>query len=329
MPVMIEYRAAVWQLRHFLAQARDSLAQERAVPASAALQHELSELLASFEQQARRIPPSDSTHPAFAQAELHPLLLGAPFAERCFRKPLGFAGDYEMVNMLLGESHTRPPDGFTRLVNDVLTNVPVAQAHRNRVALLERALLAETTRVNQAGRMCGVVSVGCGPAVEIQRFLRRPEPASGCILHLLDFNDETLEHVQGCIRSILAGRPRSPVVKLFRQSVEDILAAPEGGAGPRRAAYDFAYCTGLMDYFTDDVCRALLGTLRGWLRPGGLLLASNVHPDNPQRHCMEHLVEWYLIHRDEDQLRALAPPGSEARVYRDATGLNVFVELRG
>ncbi|MEO8177253.1 MAG: class I SAM-dependent methyltransferase [Deltaproteobacteria bacterium] len=123
--------------------------------------------------------------------------------------------------------------------------------------------------------------------------------------------------------------PRQPIVQLFRESIEDILASPQTSTGPRRAAYDLVYCTGLFDYLGDDVCSALLRICQSWLRPGGLLLASNVHPANPQRHCMEHLVEWRLIYRDEAQLRALAAPGNEARVYADATGLNVFLSLRG
>jgi extracellular factor (EF) 3-hydroxypalmitic acid methyl ester biosynthesis protein len=327
MAIDARYREAVRELSDLLSRARDGFSTDVA-PDVTSLQEELIRLLLRFEEQARRIPSSDLEHRGHAQTELHPLLLGAPFAERCFRKPLGFAGDYEMVNMLLGESSSRGHDEFTRFINDVLTNVAVAQAHKNRIALLERTLAEETTRVNQARRMCAVLSVGCGPAVEIQRFARRPELSHACILHLVDFNDETLEHVRRRIRSILEGRPRQPIVKLLRQSIEEILATPDGSGDPRRATYDLVYCTGLFDYFTDDVCRELLRRYRGWLRPGGLLLASNVHPDNPQRHCMEHLVEWTLTHRDEDQLRALSPRDGETRVHTDATGLNVFISLR-
>src|SRR6185503_5496263 len=37
-------------------------------------------------------------HRAFTRRQLHPLLLCAPFLYRTYQKPLGFAGDYEMVN---------------------------------------------------------------------------------------------------------------------------------------------------------------------------------------------------------------------------------------
>ena len=44
-----------------------------------------------------------SAHQNFARRQLHPLLMCSPFLHRCFTKPLGYAGDYEMVNMMLRE----------------------------------------------------------------------------------------------------------------------------------------------------------------------------------------------------------------------------------
>ena len=46
---------------------------------------------------------SSVAHRNFAQTALHPLLLRAPFVYRTFAKPLGYAGDYEMVNQILAD----------------------------------------------------------------------------------------------------------------------------------------------------------------------------------------------------------------------------------
>jgi extracellular factor (EF) 3-hydroxypalmitic acid methyl ester biosynthesis protein len=338
------YRGAVHELRCVLCETRAWIAEQEVRVASlpglaggttlpesvtAPLARKFVELLDDFELSAGRVSPADATHRAFVQRELHPLLLGAPVAARCFHKPLGFAGDYEKVNMMLGESPTEAGDTFTHFVDEVLTNVPVAQAHRNRIAILEQSLVDEAIRVRAKERMCGVLSVGCGPALEIRRFLPREELSGNCIIHLVDFNVETLEHVRGRAQSILARAVRPPILRLFHQSVEDIVQSPPGRGDQRRAAYDFVYCTGLFDYLADDICRALLQVYQGWLRPGGLLLISNVHPGNPHRYCMEHLVDWYLTYRDAKQMRALLPQGIEARIFHDTTGLNVFLSLRG
>src|SRR5258708_40008298 len=39
-------------------------------------------------------------HMSYMKRQLHPLLLCSPYAYRAYSKPLGFAGDYEIVNMI-------------------------------------------------------------------------------------------------------------------------------------------------------------------------------------------------------------------------------------
>ncbi len=67
---------------------------------------------------------------------------------------------------------------------------------------------------------------------------------------------------------------------------------PESGFLP---TYDMIYCAGLFDYFPDNVCRSLVSLYHRWVRPGGLLVTTNVHPKNPDRFVDGHLLEWYLI----------------------------------
>ena len=78
---------------------------------------QLVELYMGFEEEARRIEEPDvPIHRAFAQQEIHPLTLCSPFVHRTYTKPLGYAGDYEMVNMILRD----PVDGantYARLIN--------------------------------------------------------------------------------------------------------------------------------------------------------------------------------------------------------------------
>jgi len=61
----------------------------------------INELFEKFESVAEGIEPDQrAAHASYFRQHLHPLVLGAPFAHRAFYKPLGFAGDYEMVNMI-------------------------------------------------------------------------------------------------------------------------------------------------------------------------------------------------------------------------------------
>lgn len=290
----------------------------------------LGEMMRMFEGEAAKVPAEESTiYKAFARRELHPFMLCAPFAYRSFSKPLGYAGDYEMVNMMLKESATVGNSTYARIFHDLTTDVAAAAAHRNRITILERLLGEEAERVtSEEQRIFTVLSVACGPAVEIQRFIRRNSLAGQSAIHLMDFNEETLAYVAGRTEAAISASGHKPVLKIIQKSVDELLKNIHKENEGFLPSYDMIYCAGLFDYFPDNVCRNLVDLYYRWVRPGGLLTTTNVHPINPDRNIMEHLLDWYLIYRDENQMRALAPRGSEPDVFPDETGVNVFLNLR-
>jgi len=289
----------------------------------------LSELLNLFQAEAGRIPDEDSApYKVFARREIHPYMLCAPFVWRSFYKPLGYAGDYEMVNMMLQESPSVGSTTYAKIYHELTTSVAACLAHRNRITILERLLAEEAERVTDEQRIFTALTVACGPAVEIQRFIRKQELANHSALHLMDFNEETLEYVKARTLSAMEESGRKPEVKFIQKSIDDLLKNIHLESEGFLPTYDMIYCAGLFDYFPDNVCRNLLQLYHRWVRPGGLLVATNVHPNNPDQPMMEHLLEWYLIYRDEAHLASLAPKGSDAEVFADDTGVNVFLTIR-
>jgi extracellular factor (EF) 3-hydroxypalmitic acid methyl ester biosynthesis protein len=55
---------------------------------------------------------------------------------------------------------------------------------------------------------------------------------------------------------------------------------------------------------------------------------TNVSKNHPVKGFLEHLQEWYLILRDENDLNELAPGDSQHNVLFDETGINIFLEVR-
>lgn len=270
-------------------------------------------------------------HRAFARRLLHPLVLCSPFVYRTYHKPLGYAGDYEMVNMIL-----RPPyEGaslFAKIVNVCFLKNPPAEAHRNRIKYLIRLLAEETDRVRRAGRRIKIFNLGCGPAKEIQEFMRQQDLSDYADFTLLDFNDETLEHAGATLQDIKRTRQRGTGLNLLKRSVHQILKeAGRPGGELRSGQYDLVYCAGLFDYMSDRICKRLMNIFYDLLAPGGLLIATNVDASKPFRHSMEFILEWHLICRNQPQLAALnpdkAPPGC-FKVTHESTGVNIFIEVR-
>jgi extracellular factor (EF) 3-hydroxypalmitic acid methyl ester biosynthesis protein len=348
--VVPEYKLIVADMQSFLMELRLWLNQVelgiRSTPSGDRLQLEqdvikdleepitpiMAGLFERFEAVAEGIEASlRPVHMSYAKRQLHPLILCSPFAYRTYSKPLGFAGDYEMVNMLV----RNPCEGsslFAKVLNLWFLLQPPARAHRSRIDYLVQRLFEETARVSGASRPARVLNLACGPAIEVQRFLAEKEISERADLTLIDFNEETLQHAGAKLGEIKARFKRSTPVQFVKKSVHQILK--ETGKSIERSPelqYDFIYCTGLFDYLSDQVCKRLMTAFYQWLAPGGLLLATNVHPSNPIRNGIEHLLDWNLVYRTARQALGLRPEAvapDDFSVKSEATGVNLFLEAR-
>ena len=283
-----------------------------------------------FEKIAAAVPHDlQPLHRTYVKRQIHPLVLCAPFAYRTYQKPLGYAGDYEMVNMILRDPH-EGSSLFAKTVNLWFWNQAPAEAHRNRIKYLTARLEEETTRVVRQGRTARIFNLGCGPAGEIQRFLSEYDICDRASFTLLDFNDETLEHTGKLLDDLKRRHGRMTPLQLIKKSVHQVLKEGSRGAVSGEK-YDLVYCAGLFDYLSDRICKRLMNIFYDMLAPGGLLIATNVDASNPNRQTMEYVLEWHLTYRNSEQLHALypdaAPPGSFS-VKADETGVNIYLEVR-
>jgi extracellular factor (EF) 3-hydroxypalmitic acid methyl ester biosynthesis protein len=267
----------------------------------------------------------------YAKKQLHPLVLCAPFMYRTFQKPLGYAGDYEMVNMMVRD----PFEGgslFAKILNAFFLSTPPVQAHRNRIVYLKRLLTEETARVMQENRPIAIFNLGCGPAKEIQEFLAEQEIASKAQFTLVDFNEETIAYTSSVLQAIQAQTRRSAQLQFQKKSVMQLLKdASKPGSNLSLARYDLVYCAGLFDYLPNNVCQKLMSLFYQMLAPGGLLVATNVDISNPSRNWMECSVDWHLFYRDYKEMAALIPPEASldlAAIRAEGSGVNIFVEIR-
>ncbi|MGO8839522.1 MAG: class I SAM-dependent methyltransferase [Limisphaerales bacterium] len=284
-----------------------------------------------FEELAYAIPEEHyGAHQEFVRRQWQPLFLCSPFGQRTYYKPLGYAGDYEMMNMI----HRNRPEGgslYEKLIHYLLVSQWPAQSVRNRVAHLKDHLLEEAARVARAGRRARVLNVGCGPAREVQDFLAETPLGNEVDFVLVDFNEETLAHAGSRItqaknrfspRATFETRQVS-VHHLLRQSARTGQAAGEPG-------YDLVYCGGLFDYLSEPTCQSLVNLFYDWLRPGGAVIVANMSDSKPFRNFIEFVLDWQLIYRDSAKMRALAPERirDATRVITEPTSVNLFLHLR-
>ena len=346
--ILPEFKVVVADLQSFLDALRLWLEQIeagiRALPAAARLLAErevIRELISTatpavgamferFEFLASSVPEGlMPAHQAFCRQQLHPLLLCCPFMHRIFTKPLGYAGDYEMMNMIVRNE----PEGsslFARLLQSYILNQAPAIAVRNRVDYFVKQFVAETARVSASGRSANICSIGCGPAREVERFMIEQPLSNHAHFRLLDFNDETLSYTGQRLNAAKRGHQRRTSITLVKKPAQFLLKET-GDSALGEDRYDLIYCSGLYDYLNDRVIKVLNTRLYDRLRPGGMLIVTNFDPYNPIRHIMEFIFDWFLIHRDGKQLAALAPEQAVAEhseIRAELSGCNIFLETR-
>ncbi len=244
----------------------------------------------------------------------------SPLAGRCYRKPLGYAGDFEMMNMLyrnesLGETL------FGRALSRIVLDTDAAQAVRNRVHYLAGKIRATIARC-EPGQPARLLSVASGPAMEIQ-YLLRTDPgllaAGRAEITLLDQDASALALAREQIESLAAQAGVEVTLRCINASIKAVIA--DGLTG----FYDLIYSAGLFDYLKDHTARSAGSQLVAALAPDGQAVIGNFALENTARPLQELVLDWPLLHRSAEDLRRLfSDLGADFTVEHEATGVNLF-----
>jgi extracellular factor (EF) 3-hydroxypalmitic acid methyl ester biosynthesis protein len=282
-----------------------------------------------FEEIIGALPPeARGAHQDFVRRHWHKLFLGSPFGHRTYHKPIGYAGDYEMMNMI----YRHQPEGrllYEQLIHLLLVSQWPAKSVRNRVAHLGENILNETARVARAGKTARILNVGCGPAREVQDFLRESRLSNQADFMLIDFNEETLLHAAQKLVEVKRQFSRCTPIRTEQISVYELLKRTQRRSN-NAEKFDLIYCAGLFDYLAPDTCRALMELWHDSLSPGGLMLVANMTDTKPFRHFIEFILDWQLIYRNSREILSLVPEHCRetTRVIAEPASVNLFLHLR-
>jgi CRP-like cAMP-binding protein len=257
---------------------------------------------------------------AHLKTELLPYLLLTQTAERFYSKPRGYAGDYLTIEWI----YRNQPAGSGRLgplLDACFLDAAAARAVRNRRGLLADEIRRTVDETSQ--REVQIASLACGPAREVFDVLEAADDIDRLRFTLLDFDEEALGFVtdraqeHSCRHRIHTVSANLIYLALGRQQLE---------LPPQHLVYSI----GLIDYFEDRLVLRLIDYVHGLLRPGGRVLLGNFHPDNCDRAFMDHILEWKLIHRTEDDMNRLFEAskfGRPCTQFRfEEEGVNLFAE---
>jgi len=264
-------------------------------------------------------------HRAFARTHLVPLFLEAPFMRRAYEKPLGYAGDYEMMNMLYRDD-VEGDSLFGKVLNLYATQEGAARANINRIRYLGDEIRAVVDARGE--ERVRIASIGCGPTREIRSLLEdSPEIGPRLDVALIDQEERSIAYCERTLGPLAV--ETGARIDFMRESIRRLLTTRKLSEALGERA--LIYSAGLFDYLSEPTFARLLGSLYEALVPGGLLLVGNVAAHNPSRWPMEYYVEWFLIHRSPEELLALAqqlqPAPTLIEVRSEPTGINLFLRI--
>ena len=263
----------------------------------------------------RVLDGSDSAQEIFEliRPEFVSSLMLSDYGRRVWEKPRGYAGDWETIEMM----YRNQPRGIGRagrVIDGGLLRLPTVKAARNRRSLLAEQIL----RAGSPGAT-RIASLACGPAREIVDVINT-SPDHLAEINLLDIDDTAIDNA----REVMTSHGMTERTRFHRSN---LIKLALGREDLHLEDQDLVYSVGLIDYFPDDLVVALLNAVHPWLRPGGMVILGNFHPDNQVRGIME-LVEWSLVHRSEDDMHRLFTTslfGSPCQeILWEEEGINLF-----
>ncbi|MCK5161445.1 MAG: methyltransferase domain-containing protein, partial [Candidatus Aureabacteria bacterium] len=233
-------------------------------------------------------------HKKYFQNQLHHLLLQSPFIRRAVDRPFGYSGDYGIINMINGNAY----DGETllgKLLSKHGYNVDAAQVVRLRTKYIKDLILEKGKQsLKKENSLLRVLSVGCGPAKEVEGLLKEDSWNVNSEFCLLDFDERALFYIE----EKLFKRKRNSSIKInfLAESIKSMIK------NRTEQKYNLIYTLGLLDYLSENVCKKVLKSLFDRLDSDGTLIIGQYAPGNSSRAYMELALDWYLIYRDNDDM---------------------------
>lgn len=242
---------------------------------------------------------------------------------RSYEKPLGYPGDYQIMNMVYDWQRVGT-SLYEKLVHRLGLEVAECIATRMVIMRQEIARLA----LAQTDGPLRVTNLGCGSGREIIDYLKLRELPRPVHFTLIDQDQGALESLYAATHPDVIRLHKQVKVRCLHSSFAQIMRTQElfGTIGQQ----DLVYSVGLVDYLHARRARIWAHSLYKFIAPGGRLVISNMMK-TPESNLwpMEFLTDWNIIYRDHDEMLALAEglPNARASTRLDPTGRVVMLTI--
>ena len=261
---------------------------------------------------------------SFFRDRLKDLIYQAPFAHRSVSKPLGYAGDYEMMNLIY-RNELIGPSLFGKALHRYYVMKPAAQAVRNRADYLVMAI-SRMVEKSKPGEKIKILSVASGPAVEVQKLISEVQEYNHLPIefYFLDQDMSALKYSQRKLYELKLKHGCKFEFIFLNKNIKTVI----GRGLHEEGLFDLIYCAGVFDYFTDPVAQLAAQRLFESVKSHGELIIGNFSDDNPNEIEMKFFLDWDLIYRSpEDLERLFGALNGTLKIEKESKDINLFCTI--
>lgn len=236
----------------------------------------------------------------YTELVLTPELRGGAIWDRSYAKPLGYPGDFGIMNQVYDWQRVGE-NAYQMLLHRV--GLEVAECIKTRMEVV-RSDIGKVVTSKDSGRVTRVLSLGCGSAREVETWLARGRSGSSrAEFTLIDQEQLALDCAYRSSYPYIVRNGDRYRLNCLRISFTDVLRGT-GGMG-ELPPQDLIYSVGLIDYLTDRRAASLVRRLYDLVAPGGLLIVGNMN-ETPLSNLwpMEFITDWSLYYRTDEQMLA-------------------------
>jgi len=283
---------------------------------------ELKNLVDNFSQEEHQL------HGFYFRRQLWHYILSCPFTARATLKPRGYAGDSGLMRMIYLNDY-QGDSTFSKITHKHAVEHTAAQSVRYRKTLVTQMLHKSTQFLLLPSPVkFKVLSVACGPALELEQILMSPQDCVNYKFTLFDQDAAALSEAAEVAAEIEKILGAAPAVEYVQGSVRLMLFSRK--LKQKWGQFHFIYSMGLFDYLNSRVATAVLDRLYRLLKPGGDLVVGNFHVSNSSKYYMQYWGDWVILHRTEEEFRGLFQSDScgKVSVLFDDTGSQMFLHVK-
>ncbi|PCJ68266.1 MAG: hypothetical protein COA62_16010 [Rhodobiaceae bacterium] len=242
-------------------------------------------------------PIALAEHKRYTEQVLTPEFVPGPVMRRCYEKPLGYPGDYQIMNYVYRWERIGDTP-YEKLLHRVGIETGACVGTRLRMT---QKLLAEKIAETPGEAPMNITNLGCGSAYEVAEYLKidtLPRPVN---FTLIDQDHDALSFAYEHAHPQVVRHNGKARIQCLQASFAQLLkAGPLFNSLPPQ---DVIYSLGLYDYLSARRAKALTKALYDQVIPGGYLVLANVKVGRET--CMwplEFITDWSLVYRTAEEM---------------------------